>query len=113
MNSIRLNHTDVRVKGELTVPGDKSISHRAVMFGSIAEGTTVISNFLRGDDCLATMNCFRKMGVKIEDSNGDIIVHGKGRTGLKEPKDVLQTGNSGTTARLLLGLLDPIFLKST
>jgi 3-phosphoshikimate 1-carboxyvinyltransferase len=105
MNSIRLNHTDFRVKGELTVPGDKSISHRAVMFGSIAEGTTVISNFLRGDDCLATMNCFRKMGVKIEDSNGDIIVHGKGITGLKEPKDVLYTGNSGTTARLLLGLL--------
>lgn len=105
MNHIRLNNSNFRVKGKLSVPGDKSISHRAVMFGSLAEGRTVITNFLRGDDCLATIDCFRRMGVKIEEVNGKIIVDGVGTTGLKEPEDVLYTGNSGTTARLLLGLL--------
>ena len=67
------------LRGEVNIPGDKSISHRCIMFGSIASGTTEISNFLQGADCLATINCFRKMGIEIENQPEKIIVHGKDR----------------------------------
>ena len=91
--------------GELTVPGDKSISHRAVMFGSLAKGTTKITHFLEGADCLSTISCFRKMGIDIENNNGEILVHGKGLHGLSVPADILDVGNSGTTTRLISGIL--------
>ena len=91
--------------GELTVPGDKSISHRAVMFGSLAKGTTKITHFLEGADCLSTISCFRKMGIDIENNSGEILVHGKGLHGLSAPVDILDVGNSGTTTRLISGIL--------
>lgn len=93
------------LRGELTVPGDKSISHRAVMFGSLAEGTTRISHFLEGADCLSTISCFRKMGIPIEHNKGEIIVHGRGLHGLRAPEGILDVGNSGTTTRLISGIL--------
>ena len=91
--------------GEITVPGDKSISHRAVMFGSLAKGTTRITHFLEGADCLSTISCFRKMGIDIENNNGEILVHGKGLRGLSSPTDILDVGNSGPTTRLISGIL--------
>lgn len=97
----RVNHC----KGEIIIPGDKSISHRAVMFGSLAEGTTEISNFLQGADCLSTIDCFRKMGIEIENSRERILIHGKGLHALHAPVDVLDAGNSGTTTRLISGIL--------
>ena len=78
-----------KLNGTLAIPGDKSISHRAVMFGSLAEGTTRITNFLEGADCLSTISCFRKMGINIENNNGEILVRGKGLHGLTAPDDVL------------------------
>ncbi len=93
------------VGGEITVPGDKSISHRAIMLGAIADGTTHITGFLKGADCLATIDCFRRMGIEIDVTDDLITVHGKGLHGLKKPDDMLYTGNSGTTTRLLCGLL--------
>ena len=98
----KVNH----LRGEVTVPGDKSISHRAVMFGSIAKGTTKIDNFLMGADCLSTIDCFRLMGVDITVNEGNnVIVNGSGLHGLKEPDKVLYAGNSGTTTRLISGIL--------
>lgn len=94
-----------QLKGELAVPGDKSISHRAVMFGSLAEGTTEITNFLQGADCLSTISCFRSMGVDIENTPEKILIRGKGLEGLQAPARTLDTGNSGTTTRLLAGIL--------
>ena len=94
-----------RLRGELTVPGDKSISHRAVMFGSLAQGTTRITHFLEGADCLSTISCFRKMGVDIECNASEILVHGKGLHGLSAPSEILDVGNSGTTTRLISGIL--------
>lgn len=94
-----------KLNGTLAIPGDKSISHRAVMFGSLAEGTTRITNFLEGADCLSTISCFQKMGINIQNNNGEILVHGKGLHGLKAPDDVLDVGNSGTTTRLISGIL--------
>lgn len=93
------------LKGEITVPGDKSISHRAVMFGAISEGTTEITGFLNGDDCISTINCFKKLGIEIKEESDKIIVFGKGLYGLQAPKEVLDAGNSGTTTRLLSGIL--------
>ena len=93
------------LKGELTVPGDKSISHRAVMLGSIAQGTTEITNFLTGADCLSTIRCFRQMGVSIEERPDCILVHGRGLRGLTAPDGTMNTGNSGTTTRLMSGIL--------
>ena len=93
------------LRGELTVPGDKSISHRAVMFGSLAKGTTRISHFLEGADCLSTIACFRKMGIDIERNTSEILVHGKGLHGLSIPDGILDVGNSGTTTRLISGIL--------
>lgn len=94
-----------QLRGEITVPGDKSISHRSVMFGAIAKGTTEITNFLQGADCLSTIRCFQNMGISIENTPEKILVHGNGLRGLKEPASVLDTGNSGTTTRLISGIL--------
>lgn len=115
------------LKGEIIPPPDKSISHRAVIFSSIAEGKSIIKNFLRSEDTFSTLNAFRNLGVKIEESriqsassgkssrvqekNDEIIIYGKGLQGLKEPVDIIDCGNSGTTARLLSGILagNPFF----
>lgn len=95
------------LKGEVHVPGDKSISHRSIMFGSLASGTTKISGFLQGEDSLATLNAFREMGVTIDgpDEKANIIIEGVGMHGLKKPKNPIYLGNSGTSMRLLTGLL--------
>ncbi|MBQ6529669.1 MAG: 3-phosphoshikimate 1-carboxyvinyltransferase [Clostridia bacterium] len=92
-------------RGILTVPGDKSISHRAVMLGSLASGTTEITGFLQGADCLSTIDCFRNMGINIDVNGENVTVRGKGLYGLKKPEMTLYTGNSGTTTRLLCGIL--------
>ncbi len=95
------------LKGEISVPGDKSISHRAVMFGALAEGTTEITHFLQGADCLSTISCFRSMGIGIENDtlHNRVLIRGKGLQGLKQPSKTLDTGNSGTTMRLMSGIL--------
>ena len=93
------------LRGELSIPGDKSISHRSIMFGSLAKGTTEITNFLQGADCLSTITCFKKMGIDIENNKDSVIVHGNGLFGLKKPETILDCGNSGTTTRLISGLL--------
>lgn len=93
------------LKGTVSVPGDKSISHRCIMFGSIAEGTTEIHNFLPGADCLATIRCFRALGIDIRQEGSAVTVHGKGLHGLSAPSHILDVGNSGTTTRLLSGIL--------
>ena len=93
------------LKGEVTIPGDKSISHRSIMLGSIALGITEITHFLEGADCLSTIDCFRKMGVEIERKPSSILVHGKGLRGLTAPASTLNVGNSGTTTRLISGIL--------
>lgn len=94
-----------RIEGCIEVPGDKSISHRAVMLGSIAQGKTLIKNFLMGEDCLSTIQCFQKMGVSIEVKGKEVHIQGKGPKGLQEPETVLDAGNSGTTMRLMAGIL--------
>ncbi|WHY65503.1 3-phosphoshikimate 1-carboxyvinyltransferase [Neobacillus sp. SuZ13] len=105
MTSLKLKTSITHLNGEITIPGDKSISHRSVMFGSIAHGETTVSNFLLGEDCLSTISCFRKLGVTIEESDGQLRIIGKGFEGLTEPNEVLDVGNSGTTIRLLMGIL--------
>ena len=94
-----------KLRGEITVPGDKSISHRSVMLGSIANGDTKISGFLTGEDCLSTIDCFKKLGIDIEVNGTDVTVHGKGLKGLSAPAETLDVGNSGTTLRLMSGIL--------
>lgn len=94
-----------RLNGEITVPGDKSISHRSVMFGSLAEGLTEIRGFLQGADCRSTISCFSKMGISIENKGDTVLVHGRGLRGLERPESVLDCGNSGTTTRLISGIL--------
>lgn len=103
--ALTLTFSKPSLKGEIQVPGDKSISHRAIMFGSIAEGTTTVEGFLLGDDCLSTISCFRKMGVEIELDGKSVSIKSGGEASWKEPAEVLDTGNSGTTTRLMLGLL--------
>lgn len=93
------------IHGEITIPGDKSISHRAIMLGSIADGTTEITNFLQGADCLSTIACFKQMGVSIENSIDKVVIKGSGLHGLTAPKSILDVGNSGTTTRLMSGIL--------
>ena len=93
------------LKGSVTVPGDKSISHRCIMFGSIADGITEVRNFLQGADCLATIRCFRSLGIEIEETDSTVTVQGKGLHGLSAPDGILDVGNSGTTTRLLSGIL--------
>lgn len=104
MKSITMQPANA-LKGELTVPGDKSISHRSIMLGAIANGVTTVRGFLRGEDNMSTMHAFRSMGVKIDDDGETIAIHGRGLHGLLEPGDVLDCGNSGTTIRLITGLL--------
>jgi len=94
-----------KIEGTVRVPGDKSISHRAVMFGSLAKGTTTIEGFLPGADCLSTISCFRSMGIEIEQQGDKVTVHGKGWYGLQEPSVHLEVGNSGTTIRLMAGIM--------
>lgn len=93
------------LKGSFELIGDKSISHRAVMFSSISKGDNKISNFLMGEDCLSTISCFRKMGVDIQIDGKDVYVKGNGLYGLQKPKEILDVGNSGTTIRLMMGIL--------
>ena len=96
------------LRGVLSVPGDKSVSHRAVMLGSLADGDTVISGFLESADCLSTIGCFRSLGTEISTSDaGYLAVHGQGLRGLKPEADpaILYTGNSGTTTRIMAGIL--------
>ncbi len=102
-----------QMKGEVTIPGDKSISHRAVMFGSLADGTTEVTNFLQGADCLSTIDAFRKMGIEIENTQEKILIHGRGLHGLKAPSSILDMGNSGTTTRLISGILAGQAFEST
>ena len=102
-----------KLNGELTIPSDKSISHRSVMFGSLSLGTTTISNFLMGDDCLSTISCFRKLGIDIEIDGTTVKVHGKGLHGLTPPSETLDCGNSGTTVRLISGILSGQNFTST
>lgn len=95
------------LKGSIKVPGDKSISHRAVMLGSLSHGRSEVENFLLGDDCISTISCFRQLGIPIDlDSNNHrLTIHGKGLDGLRPSNDMLDVGNSGTTIRLLSGIL--------
>ncbi|MGG2065421.1 3-phosphoshikimate 1-carboxyvinyltransferase [Bacillus sp. S14(2024)] len=93
------------LQGTIVIPGDKSISHRSVMFGAIAHGKTTIKGFLPGADCLSTISCFREMGVSITQNGDEVEVIGTGIEGLQEAERVLDVGNSGTTIRLLLGIL--------
>ncbi|ALS38031.1 3-phosphoshikimate 1-carboxyvinyltransferase [Enterococcus rotai] len=95
----------IGLNGVIDIPSDKSISHRSIMFGAIAEGKTTIRNFLRGDDCLSTLKAFQDLGVKIEDDGEVITVHGNGFSGLKPAKQAIYVGNSGTTIRLIMGIL--------
>lgn len=101
------------LKGTVELIGDKSISHRAIMFSSIAKGTTRIKNFLMGQDCLSTIDCFRKMGVNIDINDKEVIVKGVGLRGLKKPNEILNVGNSGTTIRLMMGILAGNEFEST
>ncbi|MDO4478381.1 MAG: 3-phosphoshikimate 1-carboxyvinyltransferase [Lachnospiraceae bacterium] len=93
------------LRGTMTVPGDKSISHRSVMFGALAEGTTRVRHFLSGADCLSTIDCMSRMGISVEKDNEELLIHGKGLHGLTAPTETLDAGNSGTTTRLLSGIL--------
>ena len=110
MSNIQRNEA---LRGEITVPGDKSISHRAVMFGSLADGLTEVTNFLQGADCLSTIECFRSLGIEIENTPGRILIHGKGLHGLQAPSIVLDAGNSGTTTRLISGILSGQSFETT
>ena len=96
-----INH----LNGSIRVPGDKSISHRSIIFGSLAEGETKVYDILRGEDVLSTMQVFRDLGVEIEDKDGVVTIQGVGIDGLKAPKDALDMGNSGTSIRLISGVL--------
>lgn len=103
-----------RIQGEIVIPGDKSISHRSIMFAAIAHGTSKITGFLHAEDCISTMNIFRSLGVQIDElEDGSVVVHGKGIEGLQAPNGALDAGNSGTTMRLLAGLFSgfPFKLK--
>jgi 3-phosphoshikimate 1-carboxyvinyltransferase len=93
------------VSGNISVGGDKSITHRCLIIGAIGEGKTVVYNYSRADDCFSTLRCLKEMGVEIDIDNKRIVINGRGINGLREPEDILDCGNSGTTMRLLAGLL--------
>ena len=101
---MKLTHASC-LRGTITVPGDKSVSHRSVMFGALANGLTEVTHFLSGADCLSTISCFRQMGIDIEQNGTHVLIHGKGLHGLTSPSGTLDAGNSGTTVRLLSGIL--------
>jgi len=105
VKSKSLDYNKPTLRGKITVPGDKSVSHRSIMFGGIAKGRTTVSGFLLGDDCLNTIACFRKLGVQIELDGTNVVIESNGMATWQEPTDILYTGNSGTTTRLMLGLL--------
>ncbi|ATP39629.1 3-phosphoshikimate 1-carboxyvinyltransferase [Solibacillus sp. R5-41] len=105
MSSKVMRYNKPALQGEITVPGDKSISHRSVMFGSIAQGKTTVSGFLLGEDCLSTIDCFQKLGVDIQVDGTNVKIESPGMDDWKEPSEVLYTGNSGTTTRLMVGIL--------
>lgn len=107
MNLINFVSSPVNaLQGDITVPGDKSISHRSIILGAISKGTTTVSGFLEGEDCLATLKAFKAMGVAIEGPVAQrVVIHGVGKYGLQKPKRVIDCGNSGTSIRLLVGLL--------
>ncbi|WP_342472746.1 3-phosphoshikimate 1-carboxyvinyltransferase [Metasolibacillus sp. FSL H7-0170] len=105
MEAKKLNYEKPSLQGTITVPGDKSVSHRSVMFGAIAQGTTTVEGFLLGEDCLRTIDCFRKLGVEIAVEGTNVTIISEGIDAWQEPTEVLYTGNSGTTTRLMLGLL--------
>src|SRR5713101_4742359 len=96
-----------KLEGDIFPPGDKSISHRAIMFNAAAEGVATIYNFLNGEDCTSTVSCMEALGAKVSSADGfkTVVVQGAGGAGLQEPGDVLQANNSGTTMRLISGLL--------
>lgn len=102
---MRLKTNISHLRGSIRVPGDKSISHRSIIFGSLAEGETKVYDILRGEDVLSTIQVFRDLGVEIEDKDGVITIQGVGMTGLKAPKKPLDMGNSGTSIRLISGVL--------
>ncbi len=104
-SSMKLKTTISHLNGSIRVPGDKSISHRSIIFGSLAEGQTKVYDILRGEDVLSTMQVFRDLGVKIEDKDGVITIQGVGMDGLKAPENALDMGNSGTSIRLISGVL--------
>ncbi|WP_099187895.1 3-phosphoshikimate 1-carboxyvinyltransferase [Tepidibacter mesophilus] len=109
-----MNFNSLKLKGEVDIPGDKSISHRAIMLSSISTGKNKVKNFLNGEDCLSTIDCFCKMGIQVETCRkNEIIIHGIGLRGLKKPIDKLYVGNSGTTIRLIMGILSGQNFKST
>ena len=107
MHNVRTINGGGNLKGKIKVPGDKSISHRALIIGSIAQGETTIEGFLYSEDPLSTADCLRKLGVNIPEIKEDetFTISGLGLDGIKEPKEILNCGNSGTTMRLLMGLL--------
>lgn len=113
MANVQLEYPSPRLEGEVLVPGDKSISHRSIIFGSVSNGLTKVTNFLDGEDCLRTINAFCEMGVKIEKEGNTVLVHGNGIEGLKKPDRELDFGNSGTTTRLMLGLLSGLPFETT
>ena len=104
-DSIKLHANQTPLHGSLRVPGDKSISHRSIMFGAMAKGKTTVRGFLQGDDCLSTISCFQKLGVDIQVNETNVIITSEGMDNWKEPAEILDTGNSGTTTRLMLGIL--------
>ena len=104
MSNLIVKHSK-GLSGTIVIPGDKSVSHRSIMFGSLALGKTTVRNFLQSEDCLSTMDSFRKMGIKIIRKGNKVTVFGKGLHGLKAPKTTLNANNSGTTMRLMLGIL--------
>ncbi len=113
-NTIFKTSPNGKLNGSLRVPGDKSMSHRSIMLGSLATGTTHVTGFLTGEDCIATMNAFRAMGVNIEGpENKEVTIHGVGMNGLSAPADDLDMGNSGTAMRLMTGLLAGQNFEST
>lgn len=105
MKEVKLKPGHYPLSGELAIPGDKSISHRAIIIGSLANGKTIVTNFLAGEDCMRTIHAFQSMGVSIDKQNDTVTIEGKGIAALTEPQEPLYFGNSGTTARLMLGLL--------
>ena len=105
MTTKKLHYPNNTLQGTITIPGDKSVSHRSIMFGAMAQGTTTVEGFLLGDDCLDTIKCFRKLGVVIDVESTNVTITSPGIAAWQEPSEVLYTGNSGTTTRLMLGVL--------
>jgi 3-phosphoshikimate 1-carboxyvinyltransferase len=105
ITSKKLEYAQPSLEGAIRIPGDKSVSHRSIMFGAIAEGTTTVEGFLQSDDCLSTIDCFQKLGVEISIEGDKVNINSKGIMHWKEPDEILYTGNSGTTTRLMLGIL--------